>query len=224
MLDAAMLARVSSCYAAAATVTTNKDLPFGGKDIIIIGDLLQLPPISEFRSVKPLYDDMVANALQQNSSRFNEDKRLTDGLTLLEKFNKFELKKQMRSKDKRHTKHIESLRTERQAKPVGVGVEADGIAVCGGVSSCAWVCLGVWACLSDGVTGCVWESLCECVRVCLGVSAYVWVRVGLFGYVVGLKCFWSCLIVNVIYMCVGNPTACTALTRCSTKQRGYAVL
>ena len=186
MLDAAMLARVSSCYAAAATATTNKDLPFGGKDIIIIGDLLQLPPISEFRSVKPLYDDMVANALQQNSSRFNEDKRLTDGLTLFEKFNKFELKKQMRSKDKRHTKHIESLRTERQVKPVGVGVEADGIAVCRGVSSCAWVCLSVWACLSDGVTGCVWESLCEvcpgvsgCVLVCLRMAGYVWDCLGM---------------------------------------------
>ena len=130
MLDAAMLARVSSCYAAAATVTTNKGLPFGGKDIIIIGDLLQLPPISEFRSVKPLYDDMVANALHQKSSRFNEDKRLTDGLTLFEKFNKFELVKQMRSKDKRHTKHIESLRTERQTKPVGMAVDVNAVIIC----------------------------------------------------------------------------------------------
>jgi hypothetical protein len=160
MLDAAMLARVSSCYAAAATVTTNKDLPFGGKDIIIIGDLLQLPPISEFRSVKPLYDDMVANALHQKTSRFNEDKRLTDGLILFEKFRKFELVKQMRSKDKKHTKHIESLRTERQAKPVGMAVDVPG---------CAWACLGVrgsaWVCL--GVPG--------GVRVCLGVPACVWV-------------------------------------------------
>ena len=153
MLDAAMLARVSSCYAAAATVTTNKDLPFGGKDIIIIGDLLQLPPISEFRSVKPLYDDMVANALQQNSSRFNEDKRLTDGLTLFEKFNKFELVKQMRSKDKRHTKHIESLRTERQAKPVGVWGDANE-------NGC--VRMAVWECLST--CGFVW------FWACLGIS------------------------------------------------------
>jgi hypothetical protein len=118
MLDAAMLARVSSCYAAAAISEENKTLPFGGKDIVIIGDLLQLPPISEYRAVKPLYDDMVANSLRQSTSRFSQDKRLTDGLTLFESFKKFELTVQMRSNDKRHTKHIESLRTANQAKPV----------------------------------------------------------------------------------------------------------
>jgi len=118
MLDAAMLARISSCYAAASTSTTMKDLPFGGKDIVIIGDLLQLPPISEFRAVKPLYDDMVFSALCQHTSRFNQDKRLSDGLTLLESFKKVELKVQMRSKDKTHTKHIESLRSEPNQKPV----------------------------------------------------------------------------------------------------------
>ena len=118
MLDAAMLARISSCYASAATTQENKKRPFGGKDIVIIGDLLQLPPVSEFRSVKPFYEDMVANALNQNSSRFNQDKRLTDGLTLLECFSKFELTIQMRSKDITHTRHIESLRTNNAKKPV----------------------------------------------------------------------------------------------------------
>ena len=118
MLDAAMLARISSCYAAAATTEENKNLPFGGKDIVIIGDLLQLPPVSEFRAVKPLYEDMVANALQQTTSRFNQDKRLTDGLTLFEAFKKFELTVQMRSKDDNHTTHINNLRTGYQEKPV----------------------------------------------------------------------------------------------------------
>ena len=34
-----------------------KKYEFGGKDMVIIGDLIQLPPISEWRNVKPLYDD-----------------------------------------------------------------------------------------------------------------------------------------------------------------------
>ena len=73
MLDAAMLARVSSSYAAAAVSPESKKLPFGVKDIIILGDLLQLPPISEYRAIKPLYGDMVSFALHQGSSRFDHD-------------------------------------------------------------------------------------------------------------------------------------------------------
>ena len=86
--------------------------------MIFLGDLMQLPPVSEFRAVKPLYEDMVQFRLHQNSSRFNQDKRLTDGLFLFESFRKFELTKQMRSKDATHTKHIESCRTSKKEKPV----------------------------------------------------------------------------------------------------------
>ena len=118
MLNAAMLARVSECYCAAASTQENQNLPFGGKDIVIIGDLLQLPPISKYRLVKPLYDDMIDNALQQATSRFSRDKRLTDGLMLLEAFKKFELTIQMRSKDLRHTSHVNNLRTGSRQKPV----------------------------------------------------------------------------------------------------------
>ena len=118
MLDTAMLAQVSSSYAAAAVSTESKKLPFGGKDIIILGDLLQLPPISEYRAIKPLYWDMVSFALHQGSSRFDQDKRLTDGLVIFEMFKKFELTQQMRSKDKQHTRHIDALRTSTQQKHV----------------------------------------------------------------------------------------------------------
>ena len=58
MLDTDMLAQVSSFYAAAAVSAESKELSFGGKDIVILGDLLQLPPISEFRTIKPLYQSV----------------------------------------------------------------------------------------------------------------------------------------------------------------------
>ena len=118
MLDAAMVARMSECLTAAASGVEEKKLKFGGKDIIFIGDEMQLSPVSEFRHVKPLFDDMVTSALHQNSSRFNRDKRLTDGLVIFEAFRKFELTKQMRSTDSVHTKHVESLRSGKSTKPV----------------------------------------------------------------------------------------------------------
>lgn len=118
MLDAAMLARVSECYVAAAFTDEEKEYNFGGKDMVIIGDLMQLPPVSEWRNVKPLYDDMVKNALQQDSSRFDKDKRLIDGLTIFESFRKFELTKQMRCSDQAHTVHVENLRTRNADRPV----------------------------------------------------------------------------------------------------------
>jgi hypothetical protein len=118
MLDAAMLARISECYTAAAPTDESQKYHFGGKDMVIIGDLMQLPPVSEWRNVKPLYYDMVTSALQQNSSRFNKEKRLIDGLTIFEDFRKFELTKQMRCSDKVHTSHIESIRIGKAAQPV----------------------------------------------------------------------------------------------------------
>ena len=118
MLDAAMLARISECYTAAALTEELQKYHFGGKDIVIIGDLMQLPPVSEWRNVKPLYDDMVTSALQQNSSRFNNEKRLIDGLTIFENFRKFELTKQMRCSDKVHNNHVGNIRTGDAAQPV----------------------------------------------------------------------------------------------------------
>ena len=118
MLDAAGIAQICRGYSAAAIKPEFQKLPFGGKHMIFLGDLMQLPPVSEFRAVKPLYEDMVQFALHQNSSRFSQDKRLTDGLFLFESFRKFELTKQMRSKDPVHTKHIESCRTSKKEKPV----------------------------------------------------------------------------------------------------------
>ena len=118
MLDAAMLARISECYTAAALTDEAKKHYFGGKDMVIIGDLMQLPPVSEWRNVKPLYHDMVTSALQQNSSRFNKEKRLIDGLTIFEGFCKFELTKQMRCSDKVHTNHVETIRVGNATQPV----------------------------------------------------------------------------------------------------------
>ena len=118
MLDAANLCQISRGYSIAAIKPEFRKLHFGGKQFVLLGDLMQLPPVSEFRAVKPLYEDMVKFALHQNSSRFNQDKRLTDGLYLLGLFRKFELTKQLRSKDPVHTKHIELLRTSKEEKPV----------------------------------------------------------------------------------------------------------
>ena len=118
MLDAANIAQICRGLSAAAISPEFKKRHFGGKHIIFLGDLMQLPPVSECRSVKPLYEDMVKFSLHQNSSRFNQDKRLTDGLFLFGLFRKFELAKQMRSKDPIHTKHITTLRTSKKEKPV----------------------------------------------------------------------------------------------------------
>ena len=73
MLDAAMLARISECYTAAALTDEAKKHHFGGKDMVIIGDLIQLPPVSEWRNVKPLYHDMVASALHHRVSITRRD-------------------------------------------------------------------------------------------------------------------------------------------------------
>ena len=118
MLDAANIAQICRGLSIAAINPEFRKRHFGGKQIIFLGDLMQLPPVSECRSVKPLYEDMVKFALHQNSSRFNQDKRLTDGLFLFALFRKFELRIQMRSKDSVHTNHIDTLRTSNQEKPV----------------------------------------------------------------------------------------------------------
>ena len=144
MLDAAMLGQISDGYAAAAISSEAKKLRFGGKNVVIIGDLLQLPPVSECRAVRPLYEDMVCFALHQNSSRFNQEKRLTDGLVIFENFNKFELTKQMRSKDKRHTHHIQALRTCAGQKHVCVIIYAKCVRVC--VCVCVRLRPGVHRC------------------------------------------------------------------------------
>ena len=86
--------------------------------MVFLGDLMQLAPVSECRCVKPLYEDMVNFSLRQNSSRFNQDKRLSDGLFLFQQFRKFELTIQMRSKDRVHTNYITSMRTNNKEKPV----------------------------------------------------------------------------------------------------------
>ena len=118
MLDAANIAQICRGLSAAAISPEFKKRHFGGKQIIFLGDLMQLPPVSECRSVKPLYEDMVKFSLHQNSSRFNQDKRLTDGLFLFGLFRKFELTIQMRSKDRVHTNHITAMRTSDRKNPV----------------------------------------------------------------------------------------------------------
>ena len=118
MLDAANIAQICRGLSIAAINPEFRKRHFGGKQIIFLGDLMQLPPVSECRCVKPLYEDMVRFSLHQNSSRFNQDKRLTDGLFLFGLFRKFELTIQMRSKDRVHTNHITAMRTSDRKNPV----------------------------------------------------------------------------------------------------------
>lgn len=44
MLDADMLVQINDSYKESVTNLENKKLPFGGKDIIVKGELLQIPP------------------------------------------------------------------------------------------------------------------------------------------------------------------------------------
>ena len=46
MLDADMLVQINDSYKESVTNLENEKLPFGGKDIIVKGDLLQIPPVS----------------------------------------------------------------------------------------------------------------------------------------------------------------------------------
>ena len=117
-MDIAGIVQISRAFSAAAINPEFRQSKFGGKQMIFLGDLMQLAPVSECRCVKPLYEDMVKFSLCQNSSRFNQDKRLVDGLFLFQHFRKFELTIQMRSKDRVHTNYITSMRTNNKKKPV----------------------------------------------------------------------------------------------------------
>lgn len=118
MLEAASIVQIGRGLSAAAINPELRQRNFGGMQMVFLGDLMQLAPVSECRCVKPLYEDMVKFSLRQNSSRFNQDKRLTDGLFLFQQFRKFELTIQMRSKDRVHTNYITSMRTNNKEKPV----------------------------------------------------------------------------------------------------------
>ena len=118
MLEAASVVQIGRGFSAAAINPELRQRNFGGMQMVFLGDLMQLAPVSECRCVKPLYEDMVKFSLRQNSSRFNQDKRLVDGLFLFQKFRKFELTIQMRSKDRVHTNYITSMRTNNKEKPV----------------------------------------------------------------------------------------------------------
>ena len=170
MLDAAMLARISECYTAAAPTDEAKKYHFGAMDMVIIGDLMQLPPVSEWRNVKPLYHDMVASTLQQNSSRFNKEKRLIDGLTIFEDFRKFELTMQMRCSDKVHGNHVENIRTGNAAQPVCASLITIDVHVV-----LMWAYMSVFANMCQyGLTVCIcqqsftiFELICATCHVCL---------------------------------------------------------
>ena len=118
MLEAGSIVQICRAFSAAAINPELQQRKFGGMQMVFLGDLMQLAPVSECRCVKPLYEDMVNFSLRQNSSRFNQDKRLTDGLFLFQQFRKFELTIQMRSKDRVHTNYITSMRTNNKEKPV----------------------------------------------------------------------------------------------------------
>ena len=45
MLDTAMLTMISECYTAAALTDEAKKHDFGAMNMVIIGDLIQLPPV-----------------------------------------------------------------------------------------------------------------------------------------------------------------------------------
>ena len=118
MLEAGSIVQICRAFSAAAINPELQQRNFGGMQMVFLGDLMQLAPVSECRCVKPLYEDMVNFSLRQNSSRFNQDKRLSDGLFLFQQFRKFELTIQMRSKDRVHTNYITSMRTNNKEKPV----------------------------------------------------------------------------------------------------------
>ena len=118
MLEAGSIVQICRAFSAAAINPELQQRKFGGMQMVFLGDLMQLAPVSEWRCVKPLYEDMVNFSLRQNSSRFNQDKRLSDGLFLFQQFRKFELTIQMRSKDRVHTNYITSMRTNNKEKPV----------------------------------------------------------------------------------------------------------
>ena len=121
MLDSAMIGSVDCAYNAAVEEKNKEsDLAFGGRDLVLIGDLMQLAPVAKYRShlVRPLYHDCVIESLSRESAKFNSNPMLLHGVKLFRRFKKIELSQQMRSDDPIHTKIIEKFRDPQCRKPI----------------------------------------------------------------------------------------------------------
>ena len=113
MLHSRMFNSVSQRYNGAnlLRLTTNKDLDFGGISVLLLGDMLQLPPPNNFS--KAIYADCVSETA--GGSKFVKDPACYAGVHLFRKFKKVELTTQNRAKgDKTHQRMIHRLRTREQ--------------------------------------------------------------------------------------------------------------
>ena len=88
-------------------------MPWGGMNIIWMGDMLQLPPPSRF--VRAIYDDCVGET--RGGEDFNEDTDRLDGVRVFRQFCKMELTTQNRARrDREHKDRIYRMRTH--VKPI----------------------------------------------------------------------------------------------------------
>ena len=90
---------------------TGRQVLWGGMHVILLGDMLQLPPPTSF--VKAMYVDCVDETA--GGSKYNKEMQLYHGIEMFRRFIKAELTTQNRAKgDQVHTRLIHRLRTHAQ--------------------------------------------------------------------------------------------------------------
>ena len=85
----------------------NHKLPFGGAHVIILGDMLQVPPVNSPSLIKDCVE-MVTGLLHRDNCR----QRRLSGIKLFTQFKKFELKphENGRSQDRQHSANMQQMR------------------------------------------------------------------------------------------------------------------
>jgi hypothetical protein len=108
MIDAVVVGHISSRLCE----VTGNSLPFGGINVIFVGDYWQLSPVMG----NPIFKDMLMSfGIIPNDSKdtdyTNPQYPRQIGVQCFLNFEKFELQENVRSKDTAHTSHLEALRS-----------------------------------------------------------------------------------------------------------------
>lgn len=108
MLHARMLACIERRWREADMLDTGQNAPWGGMNMIWMGDMLQLPPPSRF--FRPLYYDCVSET--RGGAEFDDETDRLDGVRVFRQFKKMELTTQNRARgDREHMPRIHRMRT-----------------------------------------------------------------------------------------------------------------
>ena len=111
MLHAKFINTVNQRYTGADLLHQGSKKPFGGMNVLFLGDMLQLPPPNNFS--KAIFVDCVDETA--GGPKFAKDSALYAGVHVFRQFKKVELTTQNRAKgDKTHQHIIHRLRTAEQ--------------------------------------------------------------------------------------------------------------